>query len=246
MIKELFQSVKEEDKTASIEALFSHSVPSKDFYLMITLSVLMASFGLMTNSPAVLIGSMLIAPMLYPILSLSMGIVMSEYNIVSKSFNTILKSSILTIGVSAVMTWLFWRSGSDFTSEILARTEPSLLYAAVGLISGFAASFALVKPKMNESLPGVAVSVALVPPLAVVGFGLARFNPEIFFSALLLFLINLAGVIFSAVVVFSMMNFYAKRKEAMVVSKEEEKKVEKEEEKVAKEIEKEKEEEGDK
>jgi uncharacterized membrane protein len=103
MIKQLF-SVTEEEKSAAIKNLFEHSVPSKDFFLMVILSVLMATLGLLINSSAVVVGSMLIAPILYSILGLAMGIIMSDSNLVYKSFLTFVKASVLGILVSAFLT----------------------------------------------------------------------------------------------------------------------------------------------
>ncbi len=99
------------------------------------------------------------------------------------------------------------------------------------MIAGLAGSFALVKPQLSETLPGIAISVALIPPIAVVGIGLARFNWEIISGSLLLFLVNAIGVVFASMMTFSLMNFYVKRHEADKVVKKEDKKIEKEKEK---------------
>jgi len=228
-MQQLFKNITSKEKSDAIENLFKHSVPSKDFFLMILLSVLMATFGLLIDSSAVIVGSMLIAPILYPVLGLAMGIIMSDFNLVSKSFITFLKASILGIIVSAVVTLLFSSQVNGYTAEILSRTEPTLISFMIGAVAGFAAAFAIVKEKLNIMLPGVAISVALIPPLAVVGIGLAKLNITMMFNSLLLFVVNAGGVVFTAVIVFSMMNFYTKRKEAEVVVEKEEKKLEKEE-----------------
>lgn len=228
MIKQLFQTITNKDKNDAVQNLISHSVPSKDFFLMIILAILMATFGLLIDSMAVVVGSMLIAPVLYPILSLSMGIVMSDFKLVSKSFSTLLKVIVFSIIASALVTLLFVPDKVPYTSEIIARTYPSLIVAAIGIVAGFAASFALVKPKLNETLPGIAVSVALVPPLAVIGIGLARFDIQMVFKSLLYFGINAVGIIFTSMIVFSFMNFYAKRELAEQTVKKEEKILEKE------------------
>ncbi|MFH1621283.1 MAG: TIGR00341 family protein [Patescibacteria group bacterium] len=231
MIQQLFNKISDKEKTKAIQNLFEHAVPNGDFFLMVILSVLMATLGLLTDSSAVIVGSMLIAPILYPTLSLAMGIIMSDFSLASKSFMTLVKASILSAVFAAIIALLFSSQSNEITSEILARTKPSLLYAAIGTVAGFAAAFALVKPKLSETLPGVAISVALVPPLAVVGIGLARLDFTIMVNSLLLFLINAAAVVFAATIVFSFMNFYLKRKIAEEVVKEEEEEIEKEKEK---------------
>lgn len=227
MFQQLFINISGKEKTEAVKNLFEHSAPSKDFFLMVILSVLMATLGLLANSSAVIVGSMLIAPILYPILGLAMGLIMSDHSLIYKSFITMLRAFGLCVLVSAGITLLFSSQVEGLTSEIMARTEPSLLSMAIGIVAGFAAAFALVKPKLSETLPGVAISVALVPPIAVVGIGLATLNMSVMMNALLLFLVNIVGVIIAAAIVFSLMNFYVKREVAKAVVKEEEKKLEK-------------------
>ncbi len=229
LINNLFKNISDEEKSDAIGKLVAHSVPSSDFFLMITLSILMATFGLLINSSAVIVGSMLIAPILYPILGLSMGIIMSDNVLISKSFITFIKASILAILVSAGITLLFSSQVTGKTTEIILRTEPTLISFMIGAVAGFAAAFAIVKKKLNDMLPGVAISVALIPPLAVIGIGIARFDMTILVNSLLMYLLNSLGIIFTAVIVFSLMNFYTKRKEAEHLVKKEEKKIEIEE-----------------
>lgn len=226
-IKKLFK-VTEKEKSEAIEKLFKHSVPSKDFFLMVLLSILMATLGLLADSSAVVVGSMLIAPILYPILGLSMGVIMSDFILISKSFITFIKASLLGILVSAGITLLLSSQSNGYTSEILARTEPTLISLLIGATAGFAAAFAIVKNKLTDMLPGVAISVALIPPLSVVGIGLAKLDLDMLLNSLLLFVVNTIGVIFTAVIVFSLMNFYGKRREAENLVEKEEEKIEKE------------------
>lgn len=226
MFHQLFNTVSNEEKSAAIEHLFERSAPSQDFFLMVLLSVLMATLGLLVDSPAVIVGSMLIAPILYPTLGLAMGIIMSDIDLSSKSLLVLAKASGLGLIVATGTALLFSSQAGEFGNEIILRTEPSLLYAAIGVIAGLAAAFALIKPKLSETLPGVAISVALVPPLAVIGIGLARFDLAIVLNSLLLFVINVVGVVFAATIVFSLMNLHVKRSEAKKVIKQEEKKIE--------------------
>ena len=88
MVLVLFNNLTENDKSVAVEHLIKSSTPSQDFFLMIILSVLTATFGLLLNNVAVIIGSMLIAPMLYPFLSLSLGVTMSDAGLISRSFYT--------------------------------------------------------------------------------------------------------------------------------------------------------------
>jgi uncharacterized hydrophobic protein (TIGR00271 family) len=225
----LFDTLSEKDKADAIEWLIRGSTPRQDFFLMIVLSVLMATFGLLIDSSAVVIGSMLIAPMLYPVLGLSMGIIMSDMKLVSRSFYTVFKSVVFGI-IAAFAAAAFFSSQQVLTSEIVLRTQPSLPYIAIAIIAGLAASFAMVKPHLNETLPGIAISVALIPPLAVVGIGLARFDWNIISKSFVLFMVNIIGIVFASMVTFSLMNLYVKRGLAAETALKEDLKVEKEKE----------------
>ncbi|NQV90029.1 TIGR00341 family protein [Candidatus Uhrbacteria bacterium] len=231
MVTTLFSTLTEQGKTTAVKRLIEDSTPRDDFFLLAILSVLMAVFGLLLNSPAVIIGSMLIAPLLSPILGISLGIVMADTRLIFRSLLTLTKAVAWSIPSAAIATLLFASQAGlspELNPEILARTEPSILYLAVAVIAGLAASFALIKPNLNASLPGVAISVALIPPLAVTGIGLARFDWAMMTDSFILFLINAVSIIFASMVVFSLMNLYAKRPVAEKEIDKEDKKLEQE------------------
>jgi uncharacterized hydrophobic protein (TIGR00271 family) len=226
MVIVLFRNLTNKDKSSAVERLIKGSTPSQDYFFMIILSILTATFGLLLNNVAVIIGSMLIAPMLYPVLSLAMGINMSDSKLISRSLFTVLKSFTYGIAVSALATLLFSNHFDHVSSEIALINQPSLSYAAIAVIAGLAGSFALVKPQLNETLPGIAISVALIPPVAVTGIGMAKINLSLISGGLLLFLVNSVGITLAGTITFSLMNFYVKRTEAKETVKKEDQKVE--------------------
>ena len=228
----LFNNLTEKDKSDAIENLITESTPRQDFFLMVILSVLMATFGLLINNTAVIIGSMLIAPILYPILGLSLGIVMADFKLISRSFYTLLKSITFGIAAAALIALFF---AQDYEMYFI---EPSLIYVMIAITAGLAASFALIKPQLSETLPGVAISVTLIPPLASTGIGIAKFDWNLISGSFILFLINAIGIIFGSMIVFSLMHLYIKRVEARKVIKEEEKAVKQERKNAEKEKEK--------
>ena len=238
MVLVLFRNLTEKDKSEAVERLITGSTPNQDFFFMIILSVLTATFGLLLNNAAIIIGSMLIAPMLYPILSLSLGIIMSDTKLISRAFYTILKAFLFGIFSAFLATLLFASHFSEITPEVISRTQATIPYVIVAIVAGLAGSFALVKPKLSETLPGIAISVALIPPVAAVGIGMAKFNWVIISGSFLLFIVNLIGIIFASMITFSMMNFYVKRGEAHKAAEIEDKKVEREVKKVEKQKEK--------
>ena len=224
MFEKLFRNTTESEKNAAVEAIIAHATPRQGFFLMLILSVAMASFGILLNSIVILVGSMLIAPLLYPLLSLSLGVILADQKLIRNSFFTILKSVGYALTAGFFIGFLF----STHQSTILLSTgttsgSASLMYSIVAAIAGFAAAFAMIKPYLNETLPGVAISVALVPPLAMAGVALSLFNWALFSSSLLLFLVNVIGIVFSSMIVFALFHFSVKRTIAKEIIKEEEK-----------------------
>lgn len=227
------QAISESDKSAAVKKLIEASTPDFDFFLLVILSVLMATFGMLENSAAVVIGSMLIAPVLFPILSLSASVVMSDASLIQRASMTLLKAFILGVAASAAAT-LFLGLGADLTPEIIMRTEPTLLSIAIAIIAGFAVAYTLVKPKLSETLPGIAVAVALIPPLSVIGIGLAKLDWNVVAGASVFLLVNVIGIVFASMLIFSLMNLYIKREVAARAADKADKAAEKEAEKVQK------------
>lgn len=226
----VFNNLTEDDKALAITKMIEQSRPSKDFFLMIALSVLMAAFGLIMNNIPVLIGSMLVAPLLSPVLSLALGFTISDTTLVQRSLITIGKSIIVAVIAAATATLLFG-NGTDMSSSYM---EPSLLHIAVAIVAGLAASFAIVKKELNEMLPGVAIAVALIPPIAMTGVGLAKGSWIVMTNGFIIFLLNVIGIVFAAMVTFSLMNFYVRRGVAMrAIEKEKREMAEEEERKAA-------------
>lgn len=222
-----FRAIEGNGKAHAVRRLMESSTPDFDYFYMMSLSVLMVTMGLLVGSPAIVIGSMLIAPVLFPLLSFSLGISMSDYQVLSRSLYTLGKSFALSI-VLAIIATLIFSNGFDYSvnnTEIMSRTEPSLLYLFVAIVAGLAVSYALARPEWNEALPGIAISVALLPPLAVVGIGVAELSWEIISGSLVMLLINVIGVVAASMMTFSLMNIYQEKHIAKSTIKKEEERV---------------------
>lgn len=201
----------EKDRAAAVERLIEDSAPRNEFFLMIFFAVCMATFGLLIGNASVIIGSMLIAPLLSPILGVAMGIVMFDAKLMLRSAATVLRSVFVAVPSAAVVALLFSSAAGpvgELNPEIVSRLHSDVISVAIALAAGFAASYALVKPQLGATLPGVAISVALIPPLAVAGLGIARLDPGMAAAASLLFLVNAAGVIAASVIVFSVLGMH--------------------------------------
>ena len=226
-----FRAIEEKDKSALVRKLMVSSTPDFDFFYFVGLSVLMATLGLLVNSPSIVIGSMLIAPLLYPILGVALGLVMSDMTVLGRSLVTLFKSTVVSLVIAALATVLFGHAVA--TPEILARTQPSLAYLVVAIVAGAAVSYSLARPDWSETLPGVAISVALIPPLSVVGIGLAMFDMQVVVGSLVLFAMNLVGIVFAAMISFSLMNLHEKQAIAQSTIKKEDERQQKENEAIA-------------
>lgn len=216
----IFQDISDAQKIKAINNLIDDSTARPSFYFLVILSVFMATYGLILNNASVVIGSMLIAPILSPIMSLALGITLSDAKLVRHSSTTLLKSIVFSILISMLATFLLWNITGTlefqniYNSEILSRTNPSFPYFIIAIVAGLATSFARVKPELNEALPGTAIAVALVPPLAAIGVGLATLNMAVAWGAFLLFFINAIGITAAAIVMFSLMKIYTKKRVA--------------------------------
>jgi uncharacterized hydrophobic protein (TIGR00271 family) len=178
---------------------------SSAFIVMMILSTVIATFGLFGNSSPVIIGAMILAPIISPIVSFSMGMVRYDANMLKNGSITILIGTLVSLlfasGVSLVLPLKI------LTNEIDARLSPNLLDLGIAVASGVAAAYAHAKEEIAKSLAGVAIAVALVPPLAVAGIGIGWWNWEVFSGAFLLYLTNLTGIILFAGITFLFLGF---------------------------------------
>ncbi|SIN89930.1 TIGR00341 family protein [Sulfurivirga caldicuralii] len=193
----LFQQVRESARFTSI------------YGVMLTLSVLMAALGLFQNSSPVIIGAMILAPLMAPIVSLSLGLVRLDRSLLRDSLRTVVLSILLSLGLAAVFAWLM--PVANMTEQMASRIHPTLLDLGVAIVSGLAAAYAYSREEVAKSLAGVAIAVALVPPLTVSGIGIGWGDLHMFWGAMLLFLTNLVGILAAAGVLFFVLGFSSLR-----------------------------------
>ena len=178
----------------------------KGTYLtLMVLSTILATFGLFANSAPVVIGAMILAPLMSPIISLSMGTLRQDKKLITGSFTTIMAG----LGISLVFAVLITLLTPIQTagSEILARTRPNLLDLGIAVVSGIAGAYAHAREEVAKTLAGVAIAVALIPPLAVTAIGIGWADSEIFLGAALLLTTNLAGMVLAASLTFMFLGF---------------------------------------
>ncbi|MEZ5267123.1 MAG: TIGR00341 family protein [Microthrixaceae bacterium] len=180
------------------------------FWVMMILATGIATFALIQDSTAVVIGAMLVAPLMGPIMGVSAAAV-NGWGL------RLVRSLLLVVVAAAAAVFMAWLISSWLPSvgdiatntQITSRVEPSLLDFCVAVFAGAAGAYATVDPRVSSSLSGVAIAVALVPPLAVVGITLEQSDYESSLGALLLFSTNVVSIVLAAVTVFVLMGFAA-------------------------------------
>lgn len=206
LIFNLFPTLSTEEQLEVREDLTKDAQPGRDYFILIVLSSIIATLGLLLNSPAVVIGAMLVAPLMSPILGFSLGIVLGEVRLVRTSLESMFKGVMATVIVSILVGLL--SPLKEMTQEIMARTQPTLLDLFIALASGMAGAYALSRKEVSAALPGVAIAAALAPPLSVVGLGLANGNMQAASGALLLFVTNLITISLAGVIIFTLLGIH--------------------------------------
>ncbi|MBC2716575.1 MAG: TIGR00341 family protein [Desulfobacteraceae bacterium] len=177
------------------------SEPGLRFYILVAVSTLIAGFGLMANSTAVVIGAMLVAPLMTPIFGMSLALIRGNSDLLGKS----IRAEIAGVVASIIMGYLLGILAPvvEVTPEMLARTAPNLFDLLVAVLAGFAGSYAMVDEKISPALPGVAIATAIVPPLANCGlcFALGSYIGGI--GSFLLFFANFLSVLLVASITFT-------------------------------------------
>lgn len=178
---------------------------SSSFAVLMILSVLLATTGLYANSSPVIIGAMILAPLMSPIISLAMGTIRLDISLLVKSTKTLSFGIFLALFVSSCYALII--PLEQITQEMTSRLHPNLLDLIVAILSGIAGAYAHAKEEIAKSLAGVAIAVALVPPLSVSGIGLGMMNFDVIYGAFLLFVTNFIGIILSASLTFVVLGF---------------------------------------
>ena len=196
--------IKAVDHRAVIARVHDDAVWSGHFAFMTLMSAGIAILGLLLSSPAVVIGAMLISPLMGPILGLGFGLALFDLAEIRRALVSLAAGVLLAVFFCALIVLI--SPLQTVTTEIAARTRPNLFDLGVAIFSGLAGTYAMIRGR-HGAIVGVAIAVALMPPLAVMGFGLATLNLPILWGATFLFLTNLIAIGFSAAVLARIYGF---------------------------------------
>jgi len=193
------------DQYQTVEELLVRSQPNSVYYTLLIVSAFIITAGLLLENAAITIGGMLVTPVLTPVLVIALGAATRKPKPAGHALLLIAKSVVILVLISFTLALLF-----EPPTEITvfdATLKNALLYFMVAFASGIAATFAWVRKEVSSALPGIAIAVALVPPLSLIGIGLALFDLDAARYNLYLFLFNLIGIFLGSMIVFILLQF---------------------------------------
>jgi uncharacterized hydrophobic protein (TIGR00271 family) len=172
---------------------------------ILVFAIFIASLGLNVNSPAVIIGAMLVSPLMGPIIGLGLGMAINDLALLRRALFNYLFAG----GVSLATSTLYFLISplNEAHSEILARTSPNVYDVLIALFGGLAGIIAIVSRKKGNVLSGVAIATALMPPLCTAGYGLATLKFNFFFGSFYLFLINTVFIALATLITARVLKF---------------------------------------
>jgi uncharacterized hydrophobic protein (TIGR00271 family) len=180
--------------------LLDEATPDRPYLVLIVSSCIIATLGLLTNSVAVIIGAMIIAPLMLPIRALAFGALTGDVRLFRQGLGSVFLG---TVGATAIaLTLGLLVNLPSFGTEILARSRPTLLDLGIAIAAGAISAYAKWQPKVSGTLAGTAIAVALMPPICVIGLGLSKLDGALSFGATLLYLTNLLGITLACMVTF--------------------------------------------
>lgn len=201
----LVPSLTLQEKAEITKNIRRNSRASTDFSVMITLAGAIAALGLLLDSPAVIIGAMLVDPLMTSIVGMGLALVIGDLRFFWTALGTAFRGIVLAITIGLIVGALV--PGALATAEILSRASPSVLDLVIALTSGAVAAYALCRHDVTEALAGVAIALSLTPPLATVGIGLVLGQRGIAGGALLLFVTNMIAIVAASSLVFFLFAF---------------------------------------
>lgn len=180
--------------------LLAESTLDLSYLTLIVGSCVIATFGLLSNSTAVIIGAMIVAPLMLPIRGLAFGALQGNVTLFRKGVIAVAVGTLIAVIIASCLGWIVQLP--SYGSEVLARSEPTLLDLGIAVAAGSISAYAKIEPKISGSLAGTAIAVALMPPICVIGLGLAQANWSLSLGATLLYLTNLLGIALSCMLTF--------------------------------------------
>ena len=196
--------IEREFRVSLVDRLQRSSQFDFDFIALISLSTLIAACGLARNSGAVVIGAMLVAPLMTPLVAIGFALVQGNVKLIRSALRSLVLGFAVAIGIALIFGLILHLLDSSFalTEEMTSRDSPHILDMVVALASGIAAAYAMGRPNLLSALPGVAIAAALVPPITTCGLALAIGQFPLAGGAALLFFTNIVAIVLGTAITF--------------------------------------------
>lgn len=206
-IYNFFPTLDRAERKDLVKRIASGADGGVDFIVMMLLAATLASLGLIQGSTAVVIGAMLVAPLMGPLVAAGLALVQGNFSLFRNALSVCGIGILLGLGASIVFGLL--NPGFEVSTEVEARGNPDVLDLIIAFASGMVAAYAMGRPNVSGTLAGVAIAAALLPPLAVIGIGLTNGEPVIAVNAAVLFATNLVAIILGAALIFRLLGVHA-------------------------------------
>lgn len=175
-----------------------------NFFVLLLLATVIATFGVLSDSTATVIGAMIVAPLMGPIMATAAAIVMGSAQRALRALALVAAGVAATVALSWLLGLLMPEVAIavDYNSQITSRVAPGLMALITALASGAAGAYIIMREEIADSMGGVAIAISLVPPLCVVGIGLSQGRWDTAGGAMLLFLTNFLAILLAGGLVF--------------------------------------------
>jgi uncharacterized hydrophobic protein (TIGR00271 family) len=193
------------ERAEAIERVLSQGTMKSGYFVLLLIATCMVVAGTLINDVAVVIGGMIIAPLLIPILAISLALSAFNWSVVFRSLQLLIVSSLVILMTSIVLTFILVDI-IHTAPQLTLHVEP-VIYIGIALCSGIIAAFAWVKENLNTVISGIAITTSLLPPLCQIGIGLTLQNMVYAKNATIVFGANVLGIIIAAVFVFVLLGF---------------------------------------
>lgn len=195
-----FPALDRADRLQLVETLTKDSGWSVNFGMMLGCSVIIAGLGLLQDSVAVIIGAMLVAPLMTPLIGIGLSLVQGNFQLLGRAARAMLIGTAVSLVLGVLLRWV--TPGEEITTQISIRGVANILDLEIAFFAGVAAGYAMARPRLSGALPGVAIAVALVPPLTAAGIAFGSGALNVGLGALLLYLTNMVAIVLGSALVF--------------------------------------------
>lgn len=202
-VRGVVPQLEKEHRISLVDRLQEGSSFNFDFASLISLSTIIAALGLLDDSAAVVIGAMLVAPLMTPLVGIGFALIQGNQRLMKTALKSVLLGFAVAFMIGATLGLLVnILTTYPVSSEMAARDKPGMLDLLVALFSGFAGAYAMSRPNLLSALPGVAIAAALVPPIATAGMAMTMGDTELGGGALLLFFTNIVAIVLGTAITF--------------------------------------------